>query len=316
MTGLDEHLEGEYFDPEHIFQAVGNELRIEILNRLAEATEPIPFTTLQEELGLEDSGKFNYHLGKLTGHFVRKSSRGYELRHAGRAVIKAIRSGSMTHDPNVESLPISSDCPFCGGTQQLSYKNETLDLRCQDCDGVIDGDNFESGTLMSYDFPVSGLRNRGYDEIAHAAHRLYDVEVVALIGGVCPDCAGTVVPELELCTEHTSNSTTVCDVCNTKFAAWCKFTCQICEHQRKFPPWFKAMLHPAVISFYHEVADITEPIPFPKLLSGESPDYGTVSESVRATDPIELAFTFHYQDEACTVVLDEALDIELEEMSV
>lgn len=315
MATLNKHLEGESLDPEHIFQAVGNEVRIGILRRLADATEPVPFTTIQEELELEDSGKFNYHLGKLTEHFIRKTPHGYELSHAGWAVIKAIRSGSMTHDPHIEPLSIPVDCPYCGEEQTFHYKNETIELRCQHCDGAAAG-HYDTGTLMSFDFPVSGLRNRDYQEAAYAAHRLYDAEVVSLVGGVCPECAGTVVTDIELCQDHECAATKVCETCQTKYAAWSEFTCEVCNHQRKFPPWFKAMLHPTVISFFHEVADITEPIPFPKLMSGEGPDYGSVSESVRATDPIELAFTFECQGEECTVVLDEALEIEVEEVSV
>jgi len=65
--------------PEDAFSLVANETRMDVLKALWEADGPRSFSALRERVGVRDSGQFNYHLGKLVGHFVRKTADGYRL---------------------------------------------------------------------------------------------------------------------------------------------------------------------------------------------------------------------------------------------
>ncbi|MEF8780625.1 MAG: helix-turn-helix domain-containing protein [Haloferacaceae archaeon] len=309
---LDSELGGESIAPDEAFKAVGNELRIEILRALARALEPVPFTTLQETVGMEDSGKFNYHLGKLTGHFVRRTDRGYELRHAGASIVRAIRAGGITEDPTLEPRTIDLPCPFCGADQEFSYAQETLQLRCPECAGVAEGP-FPNGTIMYYEFPVAGLRSRTELEVARAAHRLYDSEVVAMVEGVCPLCAGQVDVELSVCFDHEPGEDGLCNACDSRYLAWCDCECPTCHHSRRFALWFRALLHPGVVGFYADAGDVSRPVPFPKLLTGEDPDFRDVTETLRSRDPLQIAVEIRAGDGACTVLVDENLDVTLED---
>ena len=314
MTSLDEYVESEIL-LEDLFKPLGNEVRIEILWTLAQASKPLPFTTLQEEIGIEDSGNFNYHIDQLTDHFITRTDRGYELRYPGRAIIQTIREGTITSDPEISSRPIDLACPFCGADQVFSYADETLQLHCSECDGAV-GEPYDPGTIMSYEFPAAGLRGRTERDVARAAHRLYDAEVTAMIGGVCPRCSSTVEASLELCDNHDTAQEDICENCRTRYLSWAIYTCSNCNHARRFPPWFKALYLPEVIAFFHEAAEFNRALPFPKFLTDSGTNLRNVTETVRATDPVELAITLNLDDAYCTVVIDEDLEVTVEEKTV
>lgn len=314
MADLDSYV-GSEADLEGLFRALGNEVRIEILRTLFRADEPLPFTTLRAEVGFEDSGNFNYHINQLTGHFINKGERGYELRSSGRAVVQAIRTGAIARDPEIPDRRIDLPCPFCGADQELSYSDEILRLRCSNCSGVI-GDAHEHGTLMAYEFPAAGLRGRSEREVAVAAHQLYDSEVIAMTGGVCPHCSGVVEAELELCPEHDATDDDICEHCQTRYLAWGLYRCSNCNHSRKFPPWFNAFHLPEVTAFLYDVAGFNRAVPFPKLLTDDGTDLWKVTEKRRGTDPLEVAITLHLDDAHCTIVVDEQLEVTVGDKTV
>ncbi|MFC6964419.1 helix-turn-helix domain-containing protein [Halocatena marina] len=95
---------------------LANEHRIEILRVLADADEPLAFSDLRKSIGMDDTGRFNYHLMKLCGRFVRTTDSGYELGHAGERVVLA----AAGLDPDgVKALAEQAttddkECPVCG----------------------------------------------------------------------------------------------------------------------------------------------------------------------------------------------------------
>ena len=74
---------------EEAFSALGNQTRMQILLALWRAYDPfasdnaVPFSELFEAVGVDDSGQFNYHLGKLRERFVTRRETGYELTPVG-----------------------------------------------------------------------------------------------------------------------------------------------------------------------------------------------------------------------------------------
>jgi DNA-binding HxlR family transcriptional regulator len=52
------------------FEVLGNGIRTAMVLELADAG-PLSFSELRERVGVTDSGRFNYHLEKLVGRFVR-----------------------------------------------------------------------------------------------------------------------------------------------------------------------------------------------------------------------------------------------------
>lgn len=111
-------------DPTDALAALGDETRIAILRALAEADDPLPFSELRRRAGVEDAGRFNYHLSTLREYFVREADGGYALRHAGSRIVAAAGvaedggRGSETLDDDIltkaDGDEADGDCPVCG----------------------------------------------------------------------------------------------------------------------------------------------------------------------------------------------------------
>jgi hypothetical protein len=69
--------------PVETFSLLANEDRLTILKVVVQAAErgetPLSFSTLREAVDIRDSGRFSYHLQKLTGQFLASSADGYLL---------------------------------------------------------------------------------------------------------------------------------------------------------------------------------------------------------------------------------------------
>jgi DNA-binding transcriptional ArsR family regulator len=74
-------------DPTDALAVLGDETRIAILRGLAAAEEPLAFTELRRRAGVDDAGRFNYHLSELREYFVREAEGGYAFREAGSRVV-------------------------------------------------------------------------------------------------------------------------------------------------------------------------------------------------------------------------------------
>lgn len=101
-------------------EALGNEQRITILRALAETDTPLPFSELRRRVGIDDTGRFNYHLDQLLGPFVRQTDAGYELGYAGERLVVAVadlepEAAAMRSDdrPTADGAG-SESCPVCG----------------------------------------------------------------------------------------------------------------------------------------------------------------------------------------------------------
>ena len=97
---------------------LANEHRIAILRALADADEPLRFSELRRRVGIDDTGRFNYHLTELQSRFVRETDGRYELGHAGRRVIVAAAGLDAGDAAAVADARDASDasetCPVCG----------------------------------------------------------------------------------------------------------------------------------------------------------------------------------------------------------
>jgi DNA-binding transcriptional ArsR family regulator len=76
---MSERTERESVDlPEEVFSALGDETRLRILLELAAVANErgvgagLSFSELRQRVGVEDSGRFNYHLDTLSGGFITK----------------------------------------------------------------------------------------------------------------------------------------------------------------------------------------------------------------------------------------------------
>jgi hypothetical protein len=177
--------------PDEVFGLLGNETRMAILQAIWDADggdrpddNVVTFTELRDRVGVADSGRFNYHLGQLTGRFVRKTDDGYRLRQAGLSVIRALLAGTIIDEPTLEPTAIDTPCPHCGATVEVRYEDEELVVRCRE--GKHSGPSQPPGTIINLHVPPAGLRDRTPDDLVsrdaeEVRRRLVGVDVDAVV---------------------------------------------------------------------------------------------------------------------------------------
>jgi hypothetical protein len=132
---------------------------------------------------MEDSGKFNYHLSKLRGAYVRKVEDGYVPTAATTALYRTVLGTDPAGEPVTAAFEIGESCPDCGGELRGEYEQDFLSVVCTAC-GSLAGH-------FTYPFPVNGLEGRSDREVLAAVRRRAEHHISLARSGQCPFCAGT-----------------------------------------------------------------------------------------------------------------------------
>lgn len=299
------HPDGEVPDtlpPDHAFTLVGNETRISILKALWTAYDPyaadnaISFSKLFDLAGAEDTGNFNYHLGKLTGHFVRRSEAGYELSAPGFKIVRAIIAGGITGDPGMQPTPVDATCERCGSTVDITYEDGTTWVRCSVCEGYWPQ---HGGEIFGFSLPPEGLRGRAPDEILDATIVYSIHRFETMIDGVCPECGATVDTSLAVCGDHDAEEG-ICDACDTHFRGVITCLCRSCKFAWRSPSYAPVSHHPALVSFYYDLGIEHSPGTWAAINRG----FGWREEHI-STNPPSLRLTVEHEGESLRFVLDQ-----------
>lgn len=241
MNAGDGRSESKGLSPEAAFSLVANDVRIDVLRTLARierrasARSTATFSEIFHEVAVEDSGLFNYHLEKLTGHFVEKTEAGYQLRHAGRKVVHTIVEGAFTERKTLGPFEVDGTCHECGEQLSAFYEHGWMAVECREC-----------GEFGVYDsFPPQGVNDREPEAIM----RTFDAHVRSKIGlisaGVCPECRGPMHSSiLSGSPDHWSYD---------GFEMIAHHRCQRCENQMWPAVGLHLIAHPAVRSFHFDL---------------------------------------------------------------
>ena len=271
--------------PADAFALVGDETRLSILEALWRLGEPARFSDVRSEVGLRDRAQFNYHLGKLTDNFVRKTDDGYELRTAGERVVQAVLAGSFTQHPSRE-IEIEDPCIRCGATLTARYADEMLAVDCPAC-GHGHGE---------YPFPPGGLHDRTDAEILEAFdQRVRHLHCLAK-DGVCPECSGR--------TETTIEAQRDGDCC-LGVGLRATHRCRQCAHELCSAVGLGLLDQADVVGFYGDHGRALSGIPYWRL--AWCVDDAPVT--VRSDDPWRLRVDVPLDDETLRVVIDGGLDV-------
>lgn len=254
MTPPADNGDSGHLSPDDAFTLLGNETRIDILQALWEAYDPyadenaVPFSDLYDRVAIEDTGNFNYHLGKLVGHFITATDAGYELRPPGFRVVRAIIAGTATEDPTLEPTSANVSCIRCGGPAEVSYRNGTTVVRCTECEGFW---SRRRGEILAFSLPPGGLRDRPVDDVLDATIVYTLNRVATMSDNVCPDCGGTVDASLTVCPDHDAEQG-ICEACNEHFLGIITHVCTACKNAFRTPSWEPLTNHPDVVAFYSD----------------------------------------------------------------
>lgn len=268
------------------FSLLSDPIRVEILTALwQQESTPVPYSTLRQAVGMRDSGRFSYHLSKLTDHFVEKHEDGYGLRPAGMVVLNAIYAGSYVDAPTRENLDVEGQCPTCGSALVGQYDEGVFVVDCRDC-----GDQ-----VFSLSFPPKGVTLRDDEaELLEAVSLHARAHVRQIANGLCAFCGGDMDATLELDADT-----------SLPVSILVRNECGNCGVTNRTSVGFSVLGHPAVAGFLYEhgVPHDAPPWRFHWCLSD---DPVTVVDD----DPPRAQVDITVDDETLTVALNERGNVE------
>lgn len=194
------------------FALLGHQDRLGIVAALFAAEGDVSFSSLREEVGVYDTGRFHYHLSELQPAFVEGGDDGYRLTRRGRRAARVVLRESLTEDPDAEEIDREEACVRCGGEVVLAYGDQFGTVACRDCGhwfvrtllppaAVATADPERVATVL--DHRARGLRRAGNR-------------------GVCPLCGGVMVRELATEPDHFGHGVHVtydCERCDARFGS-------------------------------------------------------------------------------------------------
>lgn len=269
-------------DSAAVFAALSDEVRVEILQALAAhhrehgARTPVGFADLRRRVGVEDSGRFRYHLRKLQDHFVRGVEGGYRLTHAGTEIVAAILAGTYTEQPSLGPADLDSECPLCGGTARATYEDGYCLVTCP-----------EDHPLFGWSVPPNAVSDATLPDVVDLAERLGFQAMELAIAGNCPKCYSPVEPQVVADGERAQPS----------FVA----ECDTCGGREAGPVGFCLFVDPAVRAFYrrHD-RPLSERYPWELPFTQDETAIAAVHE-----DPLRVEFELALGDEVLAVTVDD-----------
>lgn len=270
----------EQISADAAFELLGNETRLDVLRALFDADGPLPFSELQDVVGLRDSGRFNYHLEKLLAVFVRKSDRGYELTAEGRDVVGSILAGAYTKTVEADPIPVDATCWSCHGSLAGMFADDHVRIACMDCDR----------TIISLAIPPGAFEQYERAEWPIVAEQWTRRKFETMRNGFCLVCDGPTGRRLETDPEGLQD----------EFDVGVRYTCERCGEELFSNAEASVIGHPAVTAFhYQRGVDLTE-TPMWDLDWAVRPTAEVVS-----TEPLRVAVPVEHDGDRLLLTLDE-----------
>ncbi|WP_129112971.1 winged helix-turn-helix domain-containing protein [Halegenticoccus tardaugens] len=272
--------------PAEAFALLGNDTRIEILQALLDAggdERPIPFSDLYERVDIDDSAHFNYHLKKLTDHFVRRTDEGYEFQYPGRKVVRSVFAGMFTDSARLEPFEAPGSCYDCGGSLFAWYLDEHLTIECEAC----------GATHVNYSFPPGGLDDRTPGELLQAFHHHVRHHYCLAADGVCPECMGKVETTVSRTAESSDLDVAVVHECTR------------CRNRLHSSVGLNLLDNAEVLTFHAERGVDLSTRPFWTF------DWCVSDErtTILSEEPMRVRLDIPCGDDAMCIVLDDDLDV-------
>jgi hypothetical protein len=261
---------------------LAHDIRLDIVLALLEGwagvhTEPRRYSELMDAVGMEDSGKFNYHLDRLRGVYVEKVDGGYVPTAGATALYRAV----LAHRPTEETTrtdELDESCPVCGEDLVERYERSFLTLTCPDCDwpGV------------TYSFPVNGLRGRTGDEHRRALENRTAHHLGLARTGQCPYCAGLVAVTFDHSADWTGDTG----------PSAVELSCETCTWEVVVGALVPLQFEPRVTAALSTVGVDSLPV-----------DSQVETSASRSIDPFRLELRVETDEGTVTVVADDELNV-------
>lgn len=302
--------------PDDAFAVLGNETRMTILQTLGSASEGLPFSELRDLVGVSDSGQFNYHLDKLTGHYIKKIGDRYELSRVGNRVVQAVLSGAVTEDPIIDLTDIDENCYHCGTKLKIDYRDQRVGVFCPGCGGNHVGDSgiveerlgvelaSEFGLIGFNPLPPAGVEGRSPDDVYWASGVWIYFESIYHIARLCPRCSAQLVISPEVCDGHEVEDN-VCESCGNRQAIHMSVQCSSCNYNLKGLP-----LHLLASKPFLDFLTTRDENP----ITPDSPiefwgRFFPYEEEIRSVNPLEARLVYTMDGDALSLTVNDKLEI-------
>jgi hypothetical protein len=235
-------------DPADAFGALSDPVRVGIVRALTEhARESWPptglgFADLRRRVGVEDPGRFRYHLERLRGRFVEQVDGDYRLTYAGQEVGAAILAGTYTERRSVGPAALDADCPLCDGAVTGDYDAGTLTVACE-----------SDHLLFLWGLVPNAAVGATVEELLALARLSLEHAVDLALVGRCSRCYAPVetraVGDSALETETGTGTEMEADT-ETAAPVWLRVRCETCGGRLVGPLGFALLGDPEVEAFY------------------------------------------------------------------
>lgn len=299
--------------PDDAFAILGNEVRIQIIQALGESRTPLSHEQIAERVNVDDADHLNYHLLKLTGHFIERRDNEFDLLPPGSRILEAVLSGAVSEPVSLEPTELDRSCPFCGAGVLGTYANERVYFLCPGCSGRYPGrdrlpfDTDRYGFLGQLPLPSAGIYDRSIEDMWDVVWTYGHLEVLAAARQICPRCTGHVEIKVEVCDDHDTVGGK-CPTCGSRFEVYGRGRCTNCHYGLAGEFVLFLLDETALLSFLtdHGINPIKPDAESPPKLIPIFSDY---EEDVISTDPFEARFTFSQGGESIMLHVDDHFDV-------
>jgi len=277
-----------------VFRLLSDETRVDVLRAIAVAQHErqgfgagpagLSFSDVYDRVDVDSTSKLSYHLGELTGTFLRKGEHGYSFTHAGDRIARLVLSENYDQPPDFDPRETGGTCLFCGETPlEASLDQQYFTVRCPSCERAVSG------------YPVAPAQVRSHegDDLLRSVEGTLAADYRLIRRGTCPKCAGrlsTDVRELEEGPLPDADPFVVVD------------SCEACLRRYSGPMTYGVAYHPASVAFHWDRGvDVTTKGMW------EFHDHlraGRWTAERLSTDPAEYEVVLRRGDDALRVRLD------------
>ncbi|RZV10484.1 hypothetical protein BDK88_1651 [Natrinema hispanicum] len=282
-----------------IFRLLADDTRVDILRAVAIAqyeleqvgsgAAELAFSEIYDHVDVENTSKLSYHLGELTGTYLRKSDDGYSLSHAGERIVRFILSRNYEQPESFGPEPVDGVCVFCGEDElEASLSHQFFRIDCMACEQQVTGQPITPAQVETWDGDalVQSVKLRSA-EVAKQIRR-----------GMCPECGAQL-------------SADVVEVPGSALPDADSFvvvsTCEECLREYNSPLTYSVVYHPASIAFHWDRGvDVTAQGIW------EFHEYvykGRWTSEQVASDPDEYEVVLRHGDDAVRLHLDSTATV-------
>lgn len=282
-----------------IFRLLADDTRVDILRAVAVAqyeleqvgsgAAELAFSEIYDHVDVKNTSKLSYHLGELTGTYLRKSDGGYSLSHAGERIVRFILSGNYDQPESFGPEPVDGVCIFCGkDALEASLSHQFFQIDCAACEKQVAGQPITPAQV----------KTRNGDDFIQSVKLRSAEDVRQIRRGMCPECGAQLsadVAEVPASALPDADSFVVTS------------TCEECLRKYNSPLTYSVVYHPASIAFHwdHGVDVTAQGI-------WEFHEYvyeGRWTSEQIASDPDEYEVVLRHGDDAVRLHLDSTATV-------